>query len=491
MTNFSHHNLRLTRFLFVGLVLMIGIFQLSTLRPGHDWGDDFAQYILHARNLAAGKPYAETGYIFNPDHPNIGPVAYPPIFPLALAPLYAVAGLNLAAFKVLEVAILLLSLVAFAWLVRRELGWGASALLLVVLGFNPYLTDFKNLILSEYLFISLVFLSLAAFQWMMKVEKSAAWQWVGVGILVYLAYGVRSVALVLLPCFLLAEWVHTKRWPVKSVGAVLVAILGISLQAWAVPGTSSYLAMLKFDPVISLVLLRVYMEHLVEFWGIPADNSIALSLFVLFILSVWAYRLLRRRKVIDFFFISYLVVIILWSDYQGMRFILPLVYISGFYLFGGVSSLLRVLKTKVVFQTAVIVLLALVLLAGGLAKMAAAGFDAYPQGPETPHAQALFSYIRQQTQPQDRLVFFKPRAMALYTGRSCSGFDLNSDDQKFWARLAALKPEYVAAEMVPSEYTQYTLEGQRYYLEEFVLRYPNRFELVYQNQEFKLYRVLQ
>jgi hypothetical protein len=37
--------------------------QIATLRPGHEWGDDFAQYIQQALNLAAGRPMVESGYI--------------------------------------------------------------------------------------------------------------------------------------------------------------------------------------------------------------------------------------------------------------------------------------------------------------------------------------------------------------------------------------------------------------------------------------------
>ena len=65
---------------------LIGLFYLATIRPGHAWGDDFAQYIHHARNLATGVPYAATGYIYNPYNPTIGPRTYPPGFPLLLAP---------------------------------------------------------------------------------------------------------------------------------------------------------------------------------------------------------------------------------------------------------------------------------------------------------------------------------------------------------------------------------------------------------------------
>src|SRR5690242_20031072 len=68
------------------LVTLVMVFQIATIRAGHSWGDDFAQYIQQARNWADGRPFAATGYIHNPDFPAIGPVMYPPLFPMLLAP---------------------------------------------------------------------------------------------------------------------------------------------------------------------------------------------------------------------------------------------------------------------------------------------------------------------------------------------------------------------------------------------------------------------
>ena len=40
------------------LLAVIGAFYVLTLRQGHRWGDDFAMYILHARNIAEGRAYS-------------------------------------------------------------------------------------------------------------------------------------------------------------------------------------------------------------------------------------------------------------------------------------------------------------------------------------------------------------------------------------------------------------------------------------------------
>jgi hypothetical protein len=66
------------------LLAVLALIYVATIRRGHLWGDDFALYISHARNLATGQPYAQTGYIYNPSVVNYSPRSYPPIFPLLL-----------------------------------------------------------------------------------------------------------------------------------------------------------------------------------------------------------------------------------------------------------------------------------------------------------------------------------------------------------------------------------------------------------------------
>jgi hypothetical protein len=43
------------------VLLAVGAFFLATVRSGHWWGDDFGLYILHAKNIAEGLDYRQTG----------------------------------------------------------------------------------------------------------------------------------------------------------------------------------------------------------------------------------------------------------------------------------------------------------------------------------------------------------------------------------------------------------------------------------------------
>jgi hypothetical protein len=59
--------------------------------PGISTGD-WAAYLLHARALAEGRPYGDTGYVFSALSPFLGPGLQPPALPLLLAAGFKLSG---------------------------------------------------------------------------------------------------------------------------------------------------------------------------------------------------------------------------------------------------------------------------------------------------------------------------------------------------------------------------------------------------------------
>jgi hypothetical protein len=132
--------------IYIGALLVaIGTFHAATVRQGHLWADDFAMYVHHAQNIAEGRPYADTGYIFTSI--VVGPKYYPPIFPLLLTPIYKVSGLNLIPMKLGQVVFLLLSLIAIHAYWRRDLGSGYTLALIAIVGFAPAFWTAKDNVL--------------------------------------------------------------------------------------------------------------------------------------------------------------------------------------------------------------------------------------------------------------------------------------------------------------------------------------------------------
>ena len=149
-----------SKFLTAWVIVVLAGFYLTTLRSGHEWGDDFSLYVAHARNVVEGRPYADTGYVYNPYFPSLSPRTYPPIFPLLLAPVYAVFGLNLAAMKILVVLLFAAFLGVLAMTLRPRLSPPLVAGCLLVVGLNPFLWQHKDRLLSEVPFLLFAYLAL-------------------------------------------------------------------------------------------------------------------------------------------------------------------------------------------------------------------------------------------------------------------------------------------------------------------------------------------
>ncbi|PYV38351.1 MAG: hypothetical protein DMG09_12215, partial [Acidobacteria bacterium] len=62
----------------------------STLTRGHDWGDDFASYIMQAGSILSGRTrefVEHNSFTIFESSSQIGPVAYPWGYPLILSPI--------------------------------------------------------------------------------------------------------------------------------------------------------------------------------------------------------------------------------------------------------------------------------------------------------------------------------------------------------------------------------------------------------------------
>ncbi|MGH9493915.1 MAG: phospholipid carrier-dependent glycosyltransferase, partial [Candidatus Sulfotelmatobacter sp.] len=191
------HSTRRANLYFACLLSAIFLFHGTTLRQGHVWGDDFAMYIHHAKNIVEHRPYAETGYIYNSAVPVYGPRAYPPVFPVLLSPLYRLYGLNLVPMKFEQIVFLsgTLTIVYLLW--RRSLGSSYALALTAILGFSPAFWIAKDEVLSDIPFLFLFYLTAALVQ-ISQTPGRRWWVWgVAIGISLYAAIGTRSAGIAL------------------------------------------------------------------------------------------------------------------------------------------------------------------------------------------------------------------------------------------------------------------------------------------------------
>ena len=177
----------------------------ATLTRGHEWGDDFASYIMQAESILSGdmNKFVErnTFTIFQSSF-QVGPVAYPWGYPLILTPIVAIKGISPLGLKLPGLFFFAGFLICLYLLMRSRLTYLEVLLFVSLFAFNPMLLDFLDQILSD---IPFLFFSTLALLLMTSDEKRGALDYVLLGTVLSFAFFIRTAGILLLASFLAAE----------------------------------------------------------------------------------------------------------------------------------------------------------------------------------------------------------------------------------------------------------------------------------------------
>jgi hypothetical protein len=483
----------LRRLMPLVLILAIGAAHALALRPGHEWGDDFALYLLHARNLVEGRPYADTGYLYNPHYASIGPPTYPPVTPALLAPVYALAGPNLEALKLAMVAGFTAFLAVAYLLFRRTLSPARSALVVALLGLNGFSFQAANTIGSDEFFLVFLYAALLLFERADDAAEDSRTQWllaIGAAVAAWLAFGTRSLGVLVLVALAIRELIARRRIGRPALGAMaLFAALALT-QTLLVHSDRHYLDQLGGGPGLLLQHAAWYAERLAAFWSngrwrLPALLLTGAALLLAVIGFVRQVRT-RRAGICEVFALLYLAVILLWPSYEAERYLYPVIPLWLFYAFCGLEHA-GLARRPVLARTALgLLLVGAVLSYAG--RYATLDWGPFTHGVATPEARALFRCVTDHTRPDDVVLFAKPRAMALFTRRTSAAPYVAQRDEELWAYARSIHASYlvtnrdgVLGRAENAELTQF--------LRAFVARHPGQFTPLCANADFTLYRI--
>jgi len=413
----------------VAIIVLVCAFYLLTVRAGQPWGDDFAMYILEARNLAERAPLSETGYIYNPSNPSVGPKLYPPVFPVLLVPGYLIGGLNNLTPMKVEIVVFFVAILVVLW---RGLGTDLPpphrAAMLAIVGFNPLLWAYKDGIISDIPFTFFLYVTLALADRFVGDWGSAAksfWRSLALGGLVYLCYGMRTIGIVLVPALVLFAAAYWRRGGPPVAGATTLGLFLCLVQRKFLGGESTYLDQLDFSllklgkSVVANVL--TYGWSLSSFWENPYTKILRDIIFIaVTCLALLAYfrRVKTTPRIYEIFLPIYLAVVLLWPNPGGARYLIPIVPLYVYYSLEGTEILKRWLQIRRT-EAILVPLLVLIFVSYG-AEFAHSDFGPFKEGIGKKETIELFSFIKSNTSPKDVFIFRKPRALALFTGRSAS-----------------------------------------------------------------------
>jgi hypothetical protein len=476
--------MRVPKTVFLLLLVALGIFHILTLPAGQSWGDDWAQYVIHAKNISEGLPYGRIPYLFNEAAIPLFPRSYPPGFSLLLSGVYSFYGFDLYAFKLLVVIFFIATLALLPYLFRDY--WPPLSIppliLMLLFGLNPQLWRLKTNLLSDIPFTFLALLALAVMQADRTPRSARDQAALGAiaGILIGLAYATRTAGILLLA----TVWIYTvlrHRRP-----TVFAAIATVSAGA-VVLFTNRFVDLgdpvrgyqAQFTPTVLSIFQNARSYLLVELRDFTGGGLALLALFCLLCLGGYWYCVViqKRWDALAVFLPLQLASVLIWP-FRDLRFLLPVLPALLLYALVGFSQLTaRFTPPRRRWLACAL-----------LAWIAVAYARSYPAsvrlargGIEQPASRQMLHFIDTRTGPNDVIVSAKPRALTLLTGRPSAVYLQTHSADRMRRSLCEIGSRYV---IVFRDFGP-----DREFLEPYVASAPASFERIFDNEDFEIFAV--
>jgi hypothetical protein len=472
------------------------------IKSSHDWGDDFAQYILQAKNIVNGLPQQQTGYLYNPEFLELGPPTSPVGFPLLLAPMYAIFGNSIEHFN-LYISLFLFS---FALLMFRFLNKHYSVLISIILVaafvYNPYTLKFKTEIMSDIPF------SLLLLGCIMMYQNEKPFTYIK-SILLMLCIGflisIRNIGIVFLFALVLDSLINLycnrnrykqKEFNYKNVlTLVVIALGGLSIYVLlnkvifkaSGEGIFAYSYLLDFERLWYFIRLNLsnYMLELRAFLAGWYDYEpgqfigfLSGSMLFTFVVLGMIKKLTEKIDFMTIFTVVYLTAIVVYPFTKaGFRLLLPLIPYLLFYCVQGISSIN--IKSGLKPNMLAIMLAAVLLLSyqKGLSNIFV-NEKKVLQGPLDGSGKEAFYYVKKNTPADARFNFVRARAFALYAARECMSHRPNQSLAEIDRSNNKFGVDYI---LINNEISDDSIKA-------YVKIHENHWNQVWSNDKYSLYK---
>jgi 4-amino-4-deoxy-L-arabinose transferase-like glycosyltransferase len=463
------------------LLLAIGIFHAATVRQGYIWADDFAMYVHHAQNIVEHRPYTDTGFIPNPSF-AAGPRYYPPVFPILLAPIYKLSGLDLIPMKLEQVLFLLLALAAVYTYWRQDLGPGYTFALVAILGFAPAFWTGKDNVLSDIPFLFFFYLTALLVRCALR-DSANWWRWSALtGFTIYLAIGTRTVGIALAAGLILYDVLRTRAVTRSTLVSILTCAALLLLQRYITGiGFGGY----PYEHPTLHTIARNFAADtrvMASFWVGSTHNWFAYFVLVLLAplaFAGWWFRWKRSCTFVEAALMPYLAIIVLSPFSGGVRMMFPVIPWIGYLALRGLRNFAEK-RAPHYSPAAAWALIVLVAVSYGQFYRKV-NFGPIRQTAGLPEFNQLCQAVREKISPDDPIIYVRARALSLYAGRPAAVPNYFGSEAELRQWAGNIHAKYFL--------TTNAFYDDRGFLDRFVQNHPQNFDLIYENANFKLYRI--
>jgi hypothetical protein len=474
------------------VIAAVLLFQLCTIRQGQGWTGDFALYLQHAINIVEGNPYHETRFIPNPHNPFHSPKAYPPVYPLLLAPIYALRGIDLEALKLVATLLLpfalLVATAPFASLITSV----ERVALFALLGFSPYLTDFKSHIVSDVPFLLLTSVAVLASQiseegGVLRKRFGPLGYGIAIGLIILAAIETRTVGITLVVALLVHALLTRRAIGQWQMTAALVAVAGSMALNRILLGGSGYLDALEIFragwevlPIVVANNARMFFSGLITFWsGAPLPLVPILLAWGTLGTAIAGYVACCRSRagLLEVFVPVYLLAILLWPGGEDIRLAIPIIpALIGYAVVGFNATITKIAPRHSALAKG---LLAVVIAMSFVLRLSSTKFERFEPSVTDRDAQELFQAIRTNVLETGLVLSEKPRIISLFTSRPGVVFHIASDETAHWDFLESVHVSHVVLSRWHWDRS----------LTAFLRANAARFRLIFSNSSFGLYEL--
>ncbi len=397
---------------------------LLCIHRGHEWGDDFAMYISQAKSilsLSVNELYEQNKYAMDNSSALIGPYLYPMGFPLIICLVYSWLGLNLVALKILCLSFFIGSVYILYGIINQQINQkNVSLAICALIAFHPQLIIFSDQILSDFPFL---FFSLLSVRFIID-SKNTLLKNLVIGFLIFFSYLLRDTGIFLIAFLFIYQvknynifLISIKARFVSALPYILFLFLFIVNRICLPDGGSNHLA--EFHNITIYTVLENLIYYSAQFarFFIPLNSSyLYVSILIGGLFCIFTLVGIYSLRNINPHFIVYTVLMFLvytiWPSRQGIRFLIPII---PFLLYFTYQGILYVKTSR--YLSPVLYLYVLYILLSGIFQT----IDFYKRDPNevlTTNTNQLYDYIKANTTKKDVIVFFKPRALRLFTERN-------------------------------------------------------------------------
>jgi hypothetical protein len=427
------------RWLMLALLLLsVPLFFLNVHHTHSAGGDDYALYIQEARNIAEGRPFYQTSYVFNEFNNCYSPPHYPPGYPLLLAPVVAVWGIDIYPLCVFNTVVAVLLMLAFFVYLRQHMAPLAAACIAVLISYAGVMIGIKQAIVADTTCLLFVMGYLIVRQRPRHTFGSA----VLLALLGAMATLTRTQAVLLLlaePIIWVADLLY-QRWgkertqqkavqmlPLVAAGGGFVLLWLLGKTVFHSPDSASgfYVSFLKdtlAKGVVTIVRDNVnfFIATVKSFFHYDTDNSIRTAMVTMMesaglVLTATGFAVSVRQRITyaDVFFVL-MCGLMLYYPIHDERYFLPAIPLVYLYCYRALRLVIPAVTTlRLRYAGLAITLFCLV---AGMKYLRDTTQPPVNYVPENRDWQA-FTYLRQHVPDSALVVCARPRLLSLYTGR--------------------------------------------------------------------------